>query len=80
MQTPRAEWTHWADLLRRLRLDGIAAWLLEAAGPLALLGAQALYFCQPFFGGKQIQSLAHMLEEDNEVQAFSQYLRGEAGP
>ena len=43
-----------------------------------MLGAQALYFSQPFMGGKDWGSFAHMLEEDEEVQAFARYLRGEA--
>ena len=78
MQSPRVEWTQWAESLRRLKLDGIVAWLLEAGGPLSLLGAQALYFSQPFIGGGKIQAFANMLEDDQEVLAFANYLRGEA--
>jgi hypothetical protein len=63
--------------LRRFKLDGVAAWLLEAGGPLTVLGAQALYLSQPFMGGKKLDSLAHMLEEDEESQSFARYLRGE---
>jgi hypothetical protein len=74
----RSEWSQWADSLRRLKLDGLAAWFLEAAGPLTVLGAQALYMSQPFIGGKKIDSLANMLEEDEETQAFARYLRGDA--
>ena len=73
----RAEWSQWAESLRRLKLDGLAAWFLEAAGPLTVLGAQAVYMTQPFLGGKQLHSLATMLEEDEETQAFARYLRGE---
>ena len=73
----RSEWSEWADSLRRLKLDGFAAWLLEAGGPLTILGAQAVYLSQPFLGGKKLASLAHMLEEDQESQAFARYLRGE---
>jgi len=74
----RSEWSQWADSLRRLKLDGLAAWFLEAAGPLTVLGAQALYMSQPFIGGKKLDSLANMLEEDEETQAFARYLRGDA--
>jgi hypothetical protein len=74
----RSEWSKWAESLRRLKLDGLAAWFLEAAGPLAVLGAQALYLSQPFVGGKKLDSLANMLEEDDETQAFARYLRGDA--
>ena len=73
----RADWLHWAESLRRFKLDGLASWLLEAGAPLTVLGAQALYISQPFIGGKQWTSFAHMLEEDEEVQAFARYLRGE---
>lgn len=73
----RSEWSEWAELLHRLKLDGFAAWLLEAAGPVTVLGAQAVYMSQPFLGGNKLDSFAHMLEEDEEVQAFVSYLRGE---
>jgi len=74
---PRSEWSKWADSLRRLKLDGLVAWLLEAGGPFTILGAQAVYLSQPFLGGKRLASLAHLLEEDEESQAFARYLRGE---
>jgi hypothetical protein len=73
----RTEWSNWAESLRRLKLDGLTAWFLEAAGPLTVLGAQAVYLTQPFIGGKQLSSLASMLEEDEETQAFARFLRGE---
>lgn len=78
MQTPRAFWPAWAERLRHWKLDAFAALLLEAGGPLTLLGAQALYFARPFLGGEQIEVVAHMLEEDEEVLAFARYLRKEA--
>ncbi len=73
----RSEWSKWAEALRRLKLDGFTAWLLEAGGPLTVLGAQAVYLSQPFMGGNKLDSLARMLEEDEETQAFARYLRGE---
>jgi hypothetical protein len=73
----RADWSHWAESLRRLKLDGLASWLLDAGAPLTLLGAQALYIGQPFLGGNAWNSIAHMLEQEEEVQAFARYLRGE---
>ena len=73
----RPDWPHWAATLHRLKLDGLASWLLEAGAPLTVLGAQALYLSQPFLGGKRWNSFAHMLEEDEEAQAFARYLRGE---
>ncbi len=76
MQT-RANWSQWAETLRRFKMDGFAAWLLEAGAPLALIGAQVLYLGQPFMGGEKFNAFAHMLEEESETQAFVNYLRGE---
>lgn len=76
MQT-RANWSQWADTLRRFKMDGFAAWLLDAGAPLTVVGAQALYLGQPFVGGKRINALVHMLEQESETQAFVRYLRGE---
>lgn len=76
----RANWSHWAESLRRFKLDGLASWLLEAGAPLTLLGAQLLHVSRPFLGGKSWDSwnsFAHMLEEDEEVQGFARYLRGD---
>jgi len=77
MQTSRAYWPAWAERLRHWNLTGFAAWVLAAGGPYTLLGSQALHFARPFFGGEQIEALAHVLEEDDEVQAFANYLREE---
>jgi hypothetical protein len=74
----RTDWSQWAESLRRFKLDGLASWLLEAGSPLTVLGAQALYIGQPFAGGKTLEAIAHMLEDEEESQAFAQYLRGEA--
>ena len=73
----RSDWSKWAESLRRLKLDGFAAWLLEAGGPLTILSAQAVYMSQPFIGGKNLNSLAQMLEDDDQTQAFARYLRKE---
>ena len=73
----RADWSQWAESLRRFKLDGLALWLLEAGAPLTLLGAQALVVSQPFLPEGKINALAQMLEEETETQAFVRYLRGE---
>lgn len=75
---PRADWLAWAQTLRRFKVDGLALWLLEAGSPIAVLGAQLLYIAQPLLGGKNLKSLAHMLEDEQETHAFLQYLRGES--
>ncbi|GAB4522821.1 MAG: hypothetical protein Fur0018_05080 [Anaerolineales bacterium] len=52
--------------------------LLHAAGPLTVLGAQLLYLSEPFVAaGKtrtQWQTLAHILEDDEQQQLFIDYL------
>ena len=79
MQTQRPHWSDWANQLHRLKLDAIAAWLLEAGAPVALLGAQALFVARPFLGA-QSEALARLLEEEEETRAFAAYLRQEALP
>jgi hypothetical protein len=74
MQMPRPHWSDWANQLHRLKLDAIAAWLLEAGAPVTLLGAQALFVARPFLG-PQSEAIAHLLEEDDDVRAFAAYLR-----
>ena len=71
-------WPAWAERLQHWKLTAFAAWLLEAGGPITLLGSQALYFARPFVGGDQIEALARVLEEDDEVFAFATYLRKES--
>ena len=73
----RADWPQWVETLRRFKLDGFAAWCLEAGSPLAVIGANILHIGQPFVGGKMIKALAHMLEEESETRAFIHYLHGE---
>jgi hypothetical protein len=64
MQTPRTHWSNWASQLHRL----------EASAPVTLLGAQALFVASPFLG-PQSETLAHLLEEEEDVRAFAAYLR-----
>ena len=78
MTTPRDYWPRWAETLRRYQLNDIAASLLEAGSPLALLGAQALYFSRGFFNSDQIGALAATLEEEQEARAFASFLTQEA--
>jgi len=75
----RASWPRWAGFLRQRGLEGLAAWALEAAGPLAVLGAQALYLggplLRPAVTGRQIDALAGLLEDSQETHAFANFLR-----
>jgi hypothetical protein len=76
---PRAYWPGWAEFLRRHGLEDLAVWVLEAAGPLAVFGAQVLYFGGPFFrpGLKNaaVNGLADILEDEDERHSFVKFLR-----
>jgi hypothetical protein len=79
MDSPRAYWPLWIDSLRKQGLTELAAWLLEAAGPLNILGAQLLYLGQPFIPSAAAQgwhALANLLEQEDESRAFSALLKG----
>lgn len=75
----RSPWLAWGEFLRRRGLEGLAAWALEAAGPLTVLGAQALYLggplLRPVLSKSQIDALAGLLEDPEEILAFTAYLR-----
>jgi hypothetical protein len=77
----RTSWPVWAEFLRRLGLESLAAWALEAAGPLTVVGAQFLYvgspLLRPVLSNGQIDALAGMLEDHSEVLAFAAFLREE---
>ncbi len=74
MKSSREFWHRWAESLRRYQLQDITASFLEAANPLALLGAQILYFSNGFIGNDQLNAIATMLEDESETQAFASYL------
>jgi hypothetical protein len=74
MKSSREYWPRWAETLRRYQLHEIAATLLEAGSPFALLGAQALYFGRGLIENDQLTALAVTLEENNEVHAFASFL------
>jgi hypothetical protein len=75
----RSAWPAWAEFLRRRGLENMAIFLLEGAGPLAVLGAQALYFGGPFLrpalNDVQRDALADLLEDRQEALAFAAFLR-----
>lgn len=81
LPTSRNDWPGWADFLHRHGLENIAAWLLDAAGPFTIVGAQLLYFgaplLRPALPGSRLDSLAGLLEDRDETLAFSAFLRGE---
>ncbi len=77
MKSPREFWPRWAESLRRYQLNDLIASFLEAGNPLALLGAQAIYFSGGFIKSDQLIALAETLEEETEARAFASFLAGE---
>jgi hypothetical protein len=77
----RASWPTWAEFLRHRGLESLAAWALEAAGPLTVLGAQVLYLggplLRPAFSNGLIDAVAGLLEDHSEALAFAAFLREE---
>ncbi len=74
MKSPREFWPRWAESLRRYQLNHLIASFLEAGSPLALLGAQAIYFSGGFVKSDQLTALAETLEEETEARAFASFL------
>jgi hypothetical protein len=77
----RSTWLNWAEFLRRYGLENLVAWALEAAGPLTVLAAQALYIggplLRPVMTDLQRDALAGLLEDHDEALAFRTFLREE---
>ena len=74
MKSSREYWPHWAQILHRYQLHQVIASFLEAGSPVALLGAQAIYFSRALIASDQLAALALTLEEDHEARAFASYL------
>lgn len=73
---------HWAGLLRGWGVHQVAAALLEASGPLKVVGAQLVYLSQPVLGGflddGSLTTLAEMLEKPDQTKTFIAFLRKDA--
>ncbi|MEJ2759036.1 MAG: hypothetical protein P8046_11195 [Anaerolineales bacterium] len=72
----------WAGRLQRWRVHQLAAVLLEAFGPLNVVGAQLVYLSQPVLGSivaqEKLYTLAEWLEEPIKTKKFYRTL-GEDG-
>ena len=71
-------WQIWADNLNRWGVKDLTVAILEALGPLSLLGAQLVYVGQPFiksfFPKGYLEALANMFENPQEKQEFIAFL------
>ena len=72
-------WRIWAGKLHMWGVGNLAAALLEALGPLTIVGAQLVYLGKPILTGStpgtHLDALAQLLENSAETQAFVDYLR-----
>ncbi len=82
MYENRAYWRNWANFLNRNHMQEMAVLFLEAAAPLRILAAQALYAGIPLIetfspSRKSWLALAELLDSSQESQSFIAYLREE---
>ena len=79
MQVDRTLWSKWAHFLHHWGVDGIAAFLIDAGGPLTVLAAQVVYMGQPFLRQSvsegHLQALVNLFEDQKEGQMFAAFLR-----
>jgi hypothetical protein len=72
-------WRIWVKTLHRWGVEDLVASLLEAAGPLTIIGAQAIYLGQPILNGVvgdgHLTALTGVLEDDDQRDAFVSYIR-----
>lgn len=72
-------WQEWVATIRRWQMQEWFASLLEAAGPLAILGAQVVYVTQPLlnvvWSEKQLEAVARLLEDTQQTRSFVELLR-----
>jgi len=75
----RQIWQVWHETLQQWGLDDLTALILDALGPLNLLGAQVVYLSQPFLGKVLPEghwdALANVLENPTQTKAFCNFLR-----
>ena len=74
-------WQDFREPLHRWGVKEFAASLLEALGPLTIVGANAAYVGQPILTSliapDKFQEMVRLLEEPDRTKAFVAYLREE---
>ena len=72
-------WQVWASSLQQWGITEWVASLLEAAGPLTILGAQIFYLGQPLFSRTlsetHLEAMARLLEDSTQTREFINFLR-----
>jgi hypothetical protein len=76
-------WKKWAEVLHRWGMEDMAASVLEALGPLKLIGAQVVYIGQPILNTimpkDHVTAMAKLLDKPGEAEAFTSFLRQQQG-
>ena len=82
MQKDRSFWPEWAHILQQWGLSEMVAALLEAAGPLNVILAQAVFAGQPFLNQvvshERLEALAGLFEDQEETRSFAAFIREES--
>ena len=77
--TDQQIWQFWNRSLHRWGVQHLVASVLEAVGPLSLVGAQFVYLGQPLLSAalpaEHLDALARLLEDPLQSRAFAAYLR-----
>lgn len=79
MVQDRHIWRVWASFLQRWGVSEWVAVTLEIAGPLSVLGAQALLLAQPLLSrvvsDESLDALVRLFDEPTQTREFVSYLR-----
>jgi hypothetical protein len=82
MQKDRSFWPEWAHFLNQWGLAELVAALLEAAGPLNVFIAQAVFsgspFLTPMVSKARLMALAGLFEDQEESRSFAAFIREES--
>jgi len=79
MMSEKEIWQKWAFILDSWGMREPFTWILEAAGPVLLIGAQLVYLTEPFLGifisKDHLREFGNVLETNDRTQAFCAFLR-----
>jgi hypothetical protein len=79
MDSDRHIWRCWARNLQQWGVSDVVAAILDASGPLTVLGAQLIYISQPLLSrllpDEQLEGVARLLEDSSLTKDFVKFLR-----
>lgn len=81
MNNDQKYWRSWAEALHQWGIADWVATILDSAGPLSTIAAQLVYISQPLIANsrtdEQFETLAAMLEDDDQLKQFVILVREE---